>query len=497
MVSKPTDRHCPFYGSAHVVENYDCMLNQVDIVANSNKFYVLQLVERDDGTLHVFTRYGRVGEVGTTRTIACSDMKAGVADFKKRFKSKTGNKWDQRDQFVKKKKKYAMIDVEEVGNSNGEAKGPTGSAATVAERTVQACTLDPKLQHFLALIFSKDMFKAQMETTFQLDTRKLPLGQLSKKQLDKGMRALIDIEQALQAQKPHDTIADLCSMFYTIIPHASNRGTPLPVFSDPATVQQKKDMLSALGDIEAAMAMQKAANVESVEHPTDLAYRAMGCKLTVLDKASKEFQILARYAENTKKTGKVSGYCCGTNVKRSITEIFRVDREGSAQRYSAHTGLKNRKLLWHGTNVAVVAAILQSGLRIMPHSGGRVGRGIYLASENNKSAAYVTQDYKTKTGIMFLCEAALGREKHIVSDDASLRCAPDGYDSVVALGQTEPEPARDTVLQLDGLDVTVPQGLPLPNQQLKGRASEFTQSEYLLYKESQVRIRYVLQMRWG
>ena len=40
----------------------------------------------------------------------------------------------------------------------------------------------------------------------------------------------------------------------------------------------------------------------------------------------------------------------------------------------------NRKLLWHGTNVAVVAAILKSGLRIMPHSGGRVGKGIYLGT---------------------------------------------------------------------------------------------------------------------
>lgn len=38
--------------------------------------------------------------------------------------------------------------------------------------------------------------------------------------------------------------------------------------------------------------------------------------------------------------------------------------------------------------MAVVAAILTSGLRIMPHSGGRVGKGIYFASENSKSAGY-------------------------------------------------------------------------------------------------------------
>ncbi len=56
--------------------------------------------------------------------------------------------------------------------------------------------------------------------------------------------------------------------------------------------------------------------------------------------------------------------------------------------FRKHEGLKNRRLLWHGTNVAVVAAILKTGLRIMPHSGGRVGRGIYFASECSKSAGY-------------------------------------------------------------------------------------------------------------
>lgn len=57
-------------------------------------------------------------------------------------------------------------------------------------------------------------------------------------------------------------------------------------------------------------------------------------------------------------------------------------------RFGENDGLENRRLLWHGTNIAVVAAILKSGLRIMPHSGGRVGCGIYFASENCKSACY-------------------------------------------------------------------------------------------------------------
>ena len=66
--------------------------------------------------------------------------------------------------------------------------------------------------------------------------------------------------------------------------------------------------------------------------------------------------------------------------------------------------------------------------------GGRVGRGIYLASEHSKSAGYVgtTNIGKKNIGIMFLVEAALGKEKHINRDDSSLKAAPKGFDCIIA-----------------------------------------------------------------
>ena len=142
----------------------------------------------------------------------------------------------------------------------------------------------------------------------------------------------------------------------------------------------------------------------------------------------------------------------GSGIKRSIIDVFRVNRHSEVprgalphahtcaqgaqayscissctsnpcslaqgERFAKNDHIGNRKLLWHGTNAAVVAAIMKGGMRIMPHSGGRVGRGIYLASENNKSAAYVQAspdafDGGVNTGIMFLCEAALGEMKTI------------------------------------------------------------------------------------
>jgi hypothetical protein len=94
----------------------------------------------------------------------------------------------------------------------------------------------------------------------------------------------------------------------------------------------------------------------------------------------------------------------------------------------------------------------------MPHSGGRVGKGIYLASENSKSAGYVRSDYKSKTGIMFLCEGAMGKEAKIFRDDSSLVKPPKGFDSVLAVGASEPDPSKDATMKIDGKNVVIPQG---------------------------------------
>lgn len=196
--------------------------------------------------------------------------------------------------------------------------------------------------------------------------------------------------------------------------------------------------------------------------------------------------------------------------------------------------IDNRRLLWHGTSVAVVAAILKSGLRIMPHSGGRVGRGIYLASEHSKSAGYgacvrervavgawARMTYllghgcissadvvhlnscrvsffavgsvtvgKQQLGIMFLVEAALGKEHHIKRDDSSLKAPPKGFDSVVAQGQEDPDPKKNVTIKIDGKPVVVPQGEPVRRAEYS--SSSFGQTEWLVYQESQARLRYLL-----
>lgn len=71
-----------------------------------------------------------------------------------------------------------------------------------------------------------------------------------------------------------------------------------------------------------------------------------------------------------------------------LIDVFALDRHGESDLFKRFDNIDHRKMLWHGTNIAVVPAILSTGLRIMPHSGGRVGRGLYFADVIAKSASY-------------------------------------------------------------------------------------------------------------
>jgi poly [ADP-ribose] polymerase len=337
------------------------------------------------------------------------------------------------------------------------------------------------------------MFNSQLKS-MGVDTAKMPLGDISQRTVDAGFDALVAVEDYLKAGGG-PRLADLCSVFYTYIPHAFGRQkAPLLKLGD---IQAKKDMLNVIGDVGAAMDSAKESTkdkkkkgaAEVIEMPAEIdsKYESLGASLKPISKNSNEFKFITTFTNNTQG-----------HRKCEVLEAFEVERD---DQFSKHDKIGNRKLLWHGTNVAVVAAILKSGLRIMPHSGGRVGSGVYLASENGKSAGYCTAH--GHTGVMFLVEAALGKQRFITKNgevgwNEKDPVSKHNANSCLAIGTTEPDPADDIVHEFDGISVTVPQGKVVPNPLLKshGDHSNYSQSEYLIYDETQVRIRYVLKMKF-
>ncbi|NXO57878.1 PARP3 polymerase, partial [Aramus guarauna] len=469
---------------ARVYEDYDCTLNQTNISANNNKFYIIQLLEHN-GDYSVWTHWGRVGEVGQSKLIPYASLEAAKKGFEKKFREKTKNSWAARENFVTQPGKYTLIEVKPGAGQGVEValRVRVVDGKKVCKQRVLPCALDKATQDLVSLIFSSDMFQDAMQT-MNIDVKKMPLGKLSKQQIAKGFQVLNELEVALQDQPPKAArLEDLSSRFYTIIPHNFGRAQPPPINS-PDLLRAKKDMLLVLADIELAQSLQaqkvKEEEEEEVLHPLDQDYTLLCCQLTLLDPASREYQLIQNYVTQT-------------GHKLHILNIWKVAREGEDERFKAHDLLEHRRLLWHGTNVAAIAAILKSGLRIMPHSGGRVGKGIYFTSENSKSACYVGCTSE-KAGIMFLTEVALGKPYRITSDDPTLCQPPAGYDSVLACGQTEPDPAQDEEVLLDGKKVLVCQGKPIPMPAYKD--SSFSQSEYLIYQESQCRLRYLVQLQF-
>jgi poly [ADP-ribose] polymerase 2/3/4 len=344
--------------------------------------------------------------------------------------------------------------------------------------------LDTKTRELMEVIHARDMMNDAL-VAFNIDTKKLPLGSLDDAQIQKGIDVLEQIKTALSAPGSADLTA-LSSAFYTAIPHAFSRSQRPPVISTLEAVQACFDRLDVMSDIAATTAKLDAEEAkikqiakQQVPHPADQRYHSLGARLELLDRTSAEFSVIQTYLENTR------GYHYHLS---QLLDVWKVERNGEHTRFRFHEEITERKLLWHGTGVEVVSAILGSGLRIMPHSGGRVGRGIYLANEHSKSACY-TRSAK-QFACMFLCEAALGKVAEIFQDDQSLRQAPSGYDSVLARGKQTP--SSYTEMLFDGKKVSVPQGLP---GESGFQSSSFDQDEHLVYHESQVRLRYVITLK--
>ncbi|KAI1234407.1 Poly [ADP-ribose] polymerase 3, partial [Lamprotornis superbus] len=102
------DGQCPLSTApgARVYEDYDCTLNQTNISANNNKFFIIQLLECND-SYSVWSRWGPAKK-----------------DFEKKFREKTKNSWATRENFIAQPGKYTLIEVErEVGLTSAGGGG--------------------------------------------------------------------------------------------------------------------------------------------------------------------------------------------------------------------------------------------------------------------------------------------------------------------------------------------------------------------------------------
>ena len=70
------------------------------------------------------------------------------------------------------------------------------------------------------------------------------------------------------------------------------------------------------------------------------------------------------------------------------------------------------------------------------------GKGVYFADMVSNSANYCNANNVNNTGLMLLCEIALGKWNAKYGFDYNASKLPDGYSSTKGIGRTHPDPSK-------------------------------------------------------
>ncbi|XP_039012015.1 poly [ADP-ribose] polymerase 2-like [Hibiscus syriacus] len=463
---------------------YDAMLNQTNVGQNNNKFFVIQLLESDDSkTYMVHNRWGRVGVKGQTKLHGpFTSLQAAIDEFQTKFFNKTKNYWYNRKDFVCYPKCYTLLemDYDEKGKESDVIRKTDSSIGTQLRET----KLEPRVAKFISVICNISMMKQQM-TEIGYNADKLPLGKLSKSTILKGYDVLKRIADVIDMSN-RSKLEQLSSEFYTVIPHDFGfRKMSEFVIDTPQKLKKKLEMVEALREIEVASKLLMDDTME--EDPLHYCYQQLHCELVPLDNDSEEFAMILKYIQNTHaKTH--------SNYTVDVVQIFKVTREDEIERFKKFSRTKNRMLLWHGSRLTNWTGILSQGLRIAPPeapvTGYMFGKGVYFADMFSKSANYCYANFTFTTGVLLLCEVALGDMAELLQAKSDADKLPDGKLSTKGVGATAPDLSEAETLD-DG--VIVPLGKPREQK----REGALWYNEYIVYNVDQIRMRYLIQVSFN
>lgn len=474
------DPECELHDKTHILKDgkdvYNAILNKVDLTANKNSYYKLQLLEHDSKKTKywVFRAWGRVGtSIGGNTLSDFKSKEAAIDFFKDEYLDKTKNNWENRNNFKKQPKSFFPVDIDYGSDKQIQKLEPGNSR------------LHKAVQDLICMIFDVQKMKEAM-LEFELDLEKMPLGKLSKKQLLNACSVLKEISQLIETKPPNNTkLTDASNRFYTLVPHNFGTSRP-PLIESEEMIKLKMEMLEALLDIEMAYEMLTSKDKNEKLDPIDQHYEKLNTKIEPLEKSEKEFSIIEKYVQNT--------HASTHFYNLEIQDVFKVERNGEYERFKKFKDMDNRMLLWHGSRVTNFPGILSQGLRIAPPeapvTGYMFGKGIYFADMVSKSANYCCHSSNNNIGLLLLSEVAIG-ETYELTNAKDVKKLPKNKHSVKGVGKTEPDP-KETFVLSNGVKVPLGKGI-----ELNDKSKSLLYNEYIVYDVNQVNIKYLLRVKFS
>lgn len=475
------DIHCKHKGGVIVASDdlksvYDCTLNQTNITNNNNKFYIMQVIQLGP-KFCVYIRYGRIGETGVINYKDYSNKSSAITFFTNQFRAKTGNNWNDRENFEKKNGKYFMTEIE---------CAEISAELSDSEESEPEIDLDPRVVNFLTMITDTTYMKNTL-MQLEIDTEKMPLGKISQTQIDKAYEILNRINKSLE-DHDHSELANLSSEFYTLIPYACGRQAP-PVINSKKLIGKNVNLLNELSQmVFGTCIVTKFKNNNNNLLKT---YNSLNTTIVPLDKSDEMYKILALYLKNSKAPTHDFDY--------KIMEIFEIDRIGEKDLYDAFSKkISNKTLLFHGTRVSNMVGILTTGLLCDPSklginvsiTGKMFGLGLYWSDSASKSIQYCAYDSSDNIACLFIGEIALGKmyKKKQAACTLTAKTLPKPYNSTWGIG-------RSSYKEYDEYD----DGTRIPSGKLQkisaNSDSSLLYDEFIVYHEEQINLRYIIKLK--
>lgn len=398
-------------------------------IMNNNNKFY-ELVLSESGSEFVLDlSWGRVGASAQSSTKRFGDRVAAEKEFEKKMKSKEKKGYVR---LLMADDEVAVTDVVKGVKADSVSSKSLKSSVDVSQEVLD---LISKL-----LGASKGYVRKNVQT---------PVGKLSAKQVSMGRKELDKITKKLNGKRKVSDAEylELSNNFYRLIPIVFNQtgGGSWLVINSLEKVAKYSDLLDVMESLVSANVSDDIVDQ----------YASMGLKMKCLEKTDVEYGRLEKLVLDTKAPNH--------NFNMHVKNVFEIESMRHPEEFNPY-GVETMEL-FHGSRTPNIIHVLQQGLRIKPsgavHTGSMFGDGIYFASNSTKSANYCWGFGSRSIGesfYMFVCEVATGRIKDYEGAKSNLKSAPYGYNSV-----------RGT----------------------KGRYLQ--NDEYIVYRESQVRIKYVIE----
>lgn len=413
-------------------------LNYFDPKENKNKFYIIELQDLKDGNYCVCGTYGRVGANGQKFTKDFSNLMTAEKEYSSKLRSK---------------KNKGYVEVTLATHSKGSSANKTTVDANYVDNVKVVSTLEPEVTRLVSRLYEEANKAISVSLSGEVGSSNSdPLGNLSKESIETGRRILNDLGRAIN-NNDDDSIEYYSTQYYKFIP----RQMPSNLRVDRSWLLNTQDKLSRELDVlnlyEDSLRMLPAM----LNNNVDSKYNALNCDISYVTDA----KVLDYIRDKVEKS-----VASNHNYKLRVKNVYTVNLKNEPE-FDSSCG--NVKHLFHGSRSCNLVGILSSHLK-MPNSlpnvqktGAMFGPGIYFANNSSKSYNYSSGSWgntrnKYTTAYLFVTEVALGNVKKV--DDATyFRQAPSGYDSVMGC---------------------------------KGR--NLYNDEFIVYRENQVRIKYLVEV---